>query len=389
MPPIVLVVFYFKMKNEFLNKIENVLKGEDSLKDVKYLYEFIPDSALAIFPDIVYKELNEKDLCITPEDRIWRNTRRLTVIKNKYYKREPLQLKEWDDSIAYIDIARVLYINCCPDHAKAIKIAAKEIIRLFKNCQYKGHKITADDILNEAEQIVNKVLEDESRDKKEYLEALTPDTKSNRACKWKYSKEVLDKAEEVFGEDTKYAMERNELPKKLDGIILRALIEYVWNQEDAATNEDVLKLLQEQFKITITTGTLYKWRRENCPEEHKEHKQHEKSEKQQQKELNKLINASTIILDAYERYGDKWKSFVKASVKHVYYDNKENKEDIDYLIDLYDDIRTIKKVPYESLTKEHLDYIEQMKEIFEWLNKPKNMELSLYQSLPLFYFKYD
>ena len=369
--------------NTLLDKIKAALKGEDSLKDIKYLYELIPDSAIAIFPECVYKELKNNGLWLDRSDKIWRNTRRLSVIKNRYYKREPICRKEWDEKIAYVDIARALYINCCPDHNKATNIAVKEIIRLFRYCKYKGHKMTPDDILFEAKQIVNKVLEDESSDKQEYLETLIPDIKSNKARKWKYSKIVIDKAEEVFGEDTKYALERNNLPAKLDGIILKALIGYIWKQGNAFTNEDVLRLLQEQFKITITTGTLYTWRRENCPNEHKQHKQHEKSEKQQQKELDELINISTNILDAYGRYGNKWKSFVKPGVKTKYY---RNKEDIDYLIDLYDDVSNIMKISNKNLTKEHLDYIEQMKELFEWLNQPKNMKMSLYQSLPLFYF---
>lgn len=366
-----------------LDKIKAALKGEDSLKDIKYLYELIPDSAIAIFPECVYKELKRNGLWLDRSDKIWRNTRRLSVIKNRYYKREPICRKEWDGKIAYVDIARALYINCCPDHSKATNIAVKEILRLFRYCKYEGHKMTPDDILFEAKQIVNKVLEDESSDEPEYLEALIPDIKSNKARKWKYSKVVIDKAEEVFGEDTKYALERNNLPAKLDGIILKALIGYVWKQGNALTNEDVLRLLQEQFKITITTGTLYKWKRENCPNEHKQHKQYEKSEKQQQKELDELINVSAIILDTYERYGGKWKSFVKAGVKKIYYNNKE---DIDYLIDLYDDVSNIMKISNRNLTKEHLDYIEQMKELFEWLNQPKNMKMFLYQSLPLFYF---
>lgn len=285
------------------NEIKQYYAGNDSIvNSTKFIYEYLDCRHLAYFPDVVYNALAEEGLIITEEDKIWINTRCIAAIKNKYGKNRSIQhYKQWDEELMFIDIVRIFYINeIVQANDRAEIIAAKEIIRLFKGCEYYGHKMTVDDIVKETINLTRKVLQSEQDDTTEYNNALVPDSKSSKTRKWKYSKSVLDKAEVAFG----FRIDRENLPARLDKIILDTLIGYVWDREDVKTDDDVINIIKKEYKIIFTRAKLYRWRKENRPDENK---QYGKTNKQTDKETKRLYTECDNIVNLKNEFGEEWK----------------------------------------------------------------------------------
>jgi hypothetical protein len=285
------------------DEIRQYYNGSSSaLESAKFIYEYRDCAHIAIFPDVVYDSLAEEGLILDDKDKIWINTRCIAAVKNKYGKNRSVQrYKSWDENLMFVDLVRVFYINeVVQANDRAEIIAAKEIIRLFKGCEYYGHKMTVNDIVKETIKLTNKVIEREQNDTVEYNAALLPDSKSSRARKWKYSKSVLDKAELVFPR-----LDRENIPARLDKIILDAIIGHVW--DNAKTDDDIINIVKNEYKVVFTRAKLYKWRKEYRPNEHKEHKEHEKSYNQKEKETKRLHAECNNIVNLKKEFGEEWK----------------------------------------------------------------------------------
>lgn len=326
------------LKKEIL---EYFCGNENILQSTKFIYEYLDCRHLAYFPDVVYNALAEEGLSITEEDKIWINTRCIAAIKNKYGKNRSIQhYKKWNEELMFIDLVRIFYINeIVQANDRAEIIAAKEIIRLFKGCEYYGHKMTVDNIVKETINLTRKVLQNEQDDTTEYNNALVPDSKSSKMRKWKYSKSVLDKADEAF----KFKIDRENLPARLDKIILDALIEHVWDK--AKTDDEVIETIKKEYRIVFTRAKLYKWRKENRSYEHKEHKEHEKSDNQKEKETKRLYTECDNIINLKKEYGEEWKK---------YWDKKNenwcrrHKDEVIERLAYLDDIKTVAEKIYQA-----------------------------------------
>lgn len=270
-----------------------------ALGSIKFIYEYRDCMHIAVFPDVVYDALAEEGLILDDKNKIWINTRCIAAVKNKYGKNRSVQhYKKWDENLMFVDLVRIFYINeIVQANDRAEIIAAKEIIRLFKGCEYCGHKMTINDIVKETINLTQKVLQNEQNDTTEYNEALLPDSKSTRARKWKYSKSVLDKAESVF-----WRLDRENIPARLDKIILDAIIGHVWDY--AKTDDDVINIVKNEYKVVFTRAKLYKWRKENRSDENK---QYGKSDRQKDKETKRLHTECDNIVNLKKEFGEEWK----------------------------------------------------------------------------------
>lgn len=324
------------------HEIKQYYNGDDSvLQSTKFIYEYLDCRHIAVFPNAVYDALAENGIIIDDKDKIWINTRCVAAVKNKYGKNRSVQhYKKWDEELMFVDLVRIFYINeIVQANDRAEIIAAKEIIRLFKGCEYYGHQMTLNDIVKETVNLTQKVLQNEQNDTIEYNNALVPDSKSTRTRKWKYSKSVLDKAEIAFN----FRMDRENLPARLDKIILDTLIGYVWDR--ARTDDEIINIIKKEYRVIFTRAKLYKWRKENKPDEHKEHKEHEKSKNQKEKETKRLYAECDNIVNLKNQYGKKWKNHWDQKNKKWYARHKnEVIERLAYL----DDVKTVAEKIYQT-----------------------------------------
>ena len=316
---------------QFLNEIKNYRSGNDDACVVKYVFCNNTETKKFKLPEFVISELEDIGIVLNEKCVIEYNHRKIQALKRGWCNKGNYARWEYDEEKYWRDLVAIFYVNeIVQMNLRATCIAAKELIRLFRT-----QKFTDEEIIEKAEKVGQRVLIARENNTEEYQKALIPDSLSERAKKFKYNKEIINIAEQAY----RYRVDRERIPSKLDKIIIDCLIEDIWNE--CITDDEVIDKLFDKWKVRISRGKFYSWRREHKENEHKQrkqHKQHEKTKQQKAKEETKVKENAATIVNLKKEYGKEWKKhWTSAEQKYCY----RHKEDIEYYVAYFTDVLTV------------------------------------------------
>ena len=283
-------------------RLERYLKGDDSALAM-YKYRVSADASLEPkFPDEVQAKVNK--LIKTKESETLKLSKNvLKLISMPYSKKfgEYVRFKSFKYELAFVDACRLLRINNITTKERLFYLTVVELAKKWKGARTKTNiKLnTVSSIINMAEILSNDVWREHLNEKhtERFYDAITLDSKSNRALKYKYCTATIERIKKQW--KTKFGKDFSDINVRrwLDGQIINYVVEYALSKWGELSKKDILKHIYEEFNIILCEKTL---------QNHKGNINrfaNAKTEKQINKEHNRYEHIKKLI----EEYGKKWK----------------------------------------------------------------------------------
>lgn len=286
----------------FKERLERFLKGDDSALAM-YKYRVSANVSLEpVFPEEIQTKVNK--LIHFKEGETLELSKNILKLISKPYDKEHeeyVRFKFFKYDLAFVNTCRLLRINCITSKERLFCLTAIELAKKWKGARTKSKlKLdTVTNIINMAEILSNDVWCEHLNEKhsERFYDAITLDTKSNRALKYKYCADTIERIKEHW--KTKFGKDASDINirKWLDGQIIKYVVEYALSKWGEMSKKDILKHIYEEFNIMLCEKTLQN-RKGNI-----NRFANSKTEKQANKEHNRFEHIKKLI----EEYGKHWR----------------------------------------------------------------------------------